>query len=75
MADFIDEPVLIEDEEIPLSFLHTADRLKNVVDEYLNAKIPVDGKPDPVKTHKEIIECLRLLNDCLSRFENYHFRE
>jgi hypothetical protein len=70
--NFRDEPVLMDDEEILLSFLIASTDLFDAINNYRDAQIPADGNPDPMKLHTKIIDCLCRLNNSLSEFEKHH---
>jgi len=71
--DYVDDgQTLIEDEAIVNQFLTASNKLEGYTQEYQEAWMSSTKEIKPEEFCVQIVECLRMINDTLYDFSNYH---
>ena len=72
VGDFIDEPIIIEDEVIINQFATTSSQLKHFIQQYQDAQLAANANISVEEFCVQIIEYMRELNNTLYDFSKYH---
>ncbi|QOP43648.1 hypothetical protein FJR45_06665 [Sulfurimonas sediminis] len=72
VGDFIDEPIIIEDEAIVNRFATTSSQLQHFTEQYQDAQLAADANISAAEFCTQVVECMRELNAALCDFAKYH---
>jgi hypothetical protein len=72
VGDFIDEPIIIEDEAIVNQFAITSNQLQHFTEQYQDAQLAADVNISAAEFCTQVVECMRELNAALCDFAKYH---
>ena len=72
VGDFIDEPIIIEDEAIVNQFATTSSQLQHFTKQYKDAQLAADANTSAEEFCTQVVECMRELNATLCDFAKYH---